>query len=111
MAERALSLHESCLLADGPAIATDLDTLARIRHLLGDHEAAVPLAERALRIDEAAYGPDDPYGFACHRLLVRKVSPGPATLSMLRIAFTGPHADGGEVSPVGPWVASPGTWW
>ncbi|MGW4235714.1 tetratricopeptide repeat protein [Streptomyces sp. NPDC004749] len=38
-----------------------LATLARIRHLLGDHEAAVPLAERALRIDEAAYGPDDPY--------------------------------------------------
>ncbi|GGV76688.1 hypothetical protein GCM10015535_08990 [Streptomyces gelaticus] len=61
MAERALSLHESCLPADSPAIATDLATLARIRHLLGDHEAAVPLAERALRIDEAAYGPDDPY--------------------------------------------------
>lgn len=61
MAERALSLHESCLPADSPAIATDLATLARIRHFLGDHEAAVPLAERALRIDEAAYGPDDPY--------------------------------------------------
>ncbi|MFE0250320.1 FxSxx-COOH system tetratricopeptide repeat protein [Streptomyces sp. NPDC059010] len=61
MAERALSLHESCLPADSPAIATDFATLARIRHLLGDHEAAVPLAERALRIDEAAYGPDDPY--------------------------------------------------
>ncbi|MFF4051720.1 FxSxx-COOH system tetratricopeptide repeat protein [Streptomyces chartreusis] len=61
MAERALSLHESCLPTDSPAIATDLATLARIRHLLGDHEAAVPLAERALRIDEAAYGPDDPY--------------------------------------------------
>ncbi|WP_078854126.1 tetratricopeptide repeat protein [Streptomyces sp. NRRL F-5135] len=54
-------LHESCLPAGSPAIATDLATLARIRHLLGDHEAAVPLAERALRIDEAAYGPDDPY--------------------------------------------------
>jgi tetratricopeptide (TPR) repeat protein len=61
VAERALSLHESCLPADSPAIATDLATLARIRHLLGDHEAAVPLAERALRIDERAYGPDDPY--------------------------------------------------
>ncbi|MER5936978.1 FxSxx-COOH system tetratricopeptide repeat protein [Streptomyces sp. NPDC001928] len=61
MAERALSLHESCLPADSPAIATDLATLARIRQLLGDQEAAVPLAERALRIDEAAYGPDDPY--------------------------------------------------
>ncbi|MFC5218787.1 FxSxx-COOH system tetratricopeptide repeat protein [Streptomyces coerulescens] len=61
LAERALSLHESCLPADSPAIATDLATLARIRHLLGDHQAAVPLAERALRIDEAAYGPDDPY--------------------------------------------------
>ncbi|WP_328430163.1 FxSxx-COOH system tetratricopeptide repeat protein [Streptomyces sp. NBC_00443] len=61
MAERALSLHESCLSADSPAVATDLATLARIRHLLGDHEAAVPLAERALRIDETAYGPDDPY--------------------------------------------------
>ncbi|MFC9621252.1 FxSxx-COOH system tetratricopeptide repeat protein [Streptomyces sp. NPDC056930] len=61
MAERALSLHESCLPTDSPAIATDLATLARIRHLLGDHEAAVPLAERALRIDEAAHGPDDPY--------------------------------------------------
>lgn len=61
VAERALSLHESCLPADSPAIATDLATLARIRHLLGDHEAAVRLAERALQIDEAAYGPDDPY--------------------------------------------------
>jgi tetratricopeptide (TPR) repeat protein len=60
-AERALSLHESCLPTDSPAIATDLATLARIRHLLGDYEAAVPLAERALRIDERAYGPDDPY--------------------------------------------------
>ncbi|GHG91784.1 FxSxx-COOH system tetratricopeptide repeat protein [Streptomyces lanatus] len=61
LAERALTLHESCLPSDSPAIATDLATLARIRHVLGDHEAAVPLAERALRIDEAAYGPDDPY--------------------------------------------------
>ncbi|WP_369166953.1 hypothetical protein AB5J49_03265 [Streptomyces sp. R28] len=60
MAERALSLHESCLPAESPAIATDLATLARIRHLRGDHEAPVPLTERALRIDEAAYGPDAP---------------------------------------------------
>ncbi|MEU0394142.1 FxSxx-COOH system tetratricopeptide repeat protein [Streptomyces sp. NPDC006208] len=61
LAERALRLHDSCLPADSPAIATDLATLARILCILGDHEAARPLAERALRIDEAAYGPHDPY--------------------------------------------------
>ncbi|AHH99013.1 FxSxx-COOH system tetratricopeptide repeat protein [Kutzneria albida] len=61
LAERALCLHESCLPADSPAIATDLATLARILRLLGDHGAALPLAERALQIDQAAYGPDDPY--------------------------------------------------
>ncbi|MFE6699246.1 FxSxx-COOH system tetratricopeptide repeat protein [Streptomyces sp. NPDC057718] len=60
-AERALSLHQSCLPSGSTAIATDLATLARILCELGDHEAAVPLAERALRIDEAAYGQDDPY--------------------------------------------------
>ncbi|MGW7465086.1 FxSxx-COOH system tetratricopeptide repeat protein [Streptomyces xantholiticus] len=61
LAERALRLHESCLPADSPAIATDLATLARILCLLGEHGAAQPLAERALQLDEAAYGPDDPY--------------------------------------------------
>ncbi|MEU2288402.1 FxSxx-COOH system tetratricopeptide repeat protein [Streptomyces sp. NPDC013178] len=61
LAERALHLHESCLPAESPAIATDLATLARTLCLLGEHRAALPLAERALRIDEAAYGPDDPY--------------------------------------------------
>ncbi|MFK0154412.1 FxSxx-COOH system tetratricopeptide repeat protein [Streptomyces sp. NPDC090493] len=61
LAERALSVHESCLPTDSPAIATDLATLARTLCILGEHEAARPLAERALRIDEAAYGPDDPY--------------------------------------------------
>ncbi|MFI2352386.1 FxSxx-COOH system tetratricopeptide repeat protein [Streptomyces sp. NPDC019443] len=61
LAERALRLHESCLSADSPAIATDLATLARILCLLGEHGAAQPLAERALQIDETAYGPDDPY--------------------------------------------------
>ncbi|MFJ9708160.1 FxSxx-COOH system tetratricopeptide repeat protein [Streptomyces sp. NPDC101234] len=61
LAERALSVHESCLPADSPAIATDLATLARTLCILGEQEAARPLAERALRIDEAAYGPDDPY--------------------------------------------------
>ncbi|MET9158496.1 FxSxx-COOH system tetratricopeptide repeat protein [Streptomyces parvulus] len=60
-AERALSLHQSCLPSDSTAIATDLATLARILCALGDHEAALPLAESALRIDEAAYGQDDPY--------------------------------------------------
>ncbi|MGH3118168.1 MAG: FxSxx-COOH system tetratricopeptide repeat protein, partial [Gaiellales bacterium] len=61
MAERALRLHESCLPADSPVIATDLATLARTLCLLGEHRAALPLAERALQIDEAAYGPNDPY--------------------------------------------------
>ncbi|GAA3808003.1 hypothetical protein GCM10022403_047710 [Streptomyces coacervatus] len=61
LAERALRLHESCLPADSPAIATDLATLARTLCLLGEHRAALPLAERALQIDEAAHGPDDPY--------------------------------------------------
>lgn len=61
LAERALRLHESCLPADSPAIATDLATLARTLCLLGEHAAALPVAERALRIDEAVYGPDDPY--------------------------------------------------
>ncbi|POX52839.1 FxSxx-COOH system tetratricopeptide repeat protein [Streptomyces sp. Ru72] len=61
LAERALRLHESCLPAGSPAIATDLATLARTLSLLGDHQAALPLAERALQIDEAAHGPDDPY--------------------------------------------------
>ncbi|MEU6702665.1 FxSxx-COOH system tetratricopeptide repeat protein [Streptomyces wuyuanensis] len=61
LAERALRLHDSCLSADSPAIATDLATLARILCLLDEHRAARPLAERALRIDEAAYGPHDPY--------------------------------------------------
>ncbi|MGW5665713.1 FxSxx-COOH system tetratricopeptide repeat protein [Streptomyces sp. NPDC003758] len=61
LAERALHLHESCLPAGSPAIATDLATLARTLSLLGEHRAALPLAERALQIDEAAYGPDDPY--------------------------------------------------
>jgi hypothetical protein len=61
LAERALRLHESCLPADSPAIATDLATLARLLCILGEHRAAQPLAERALRIDEAAYGPDDPF--------------------------------------------------
>ncbi|MER7817492.1 FxSxx-COOH system tetratricopeptide repeat protein [Streptomyces sp. NPDC096153] len=61
LAERALRLHDSCLPADSPAIATDLATLARILCLLDEHRAAQPLAERALRIDEAAYGPHDPY--------------------------------------------------
>lgn len=60
-AERALRLHETCLPADSPVIATDLATLARTLCLLGEHTAALPLAERALRIDEAAHGPDDPY--------------------------------------------------
>ncbi|MGC5038229.1 FxSxx-COOH system tetratricopeptide repeat protein [Streptomyces sp. DT190] len=61
LAERALRLHESCLPADSPAIATDLATLARTLCLLDEHQAALPLAERALRIDEAAHGPDDPF--------------------------------------------------
>ena len=61
LTERALRLHESCLPADSPVIATDLATLARTLCLLGEHRAALPLAERALRIDEAAHGPDDPY--------------------------------------------------
>ncbi|MFE9017145.1 FxSxx-COOH system tetratricopeptide repeat protein [Streptomyces sp. NPDC007808] len=61
LAERALRLHESCLPAESPAIATDLATLARTLCLLDEHRAALPLAERALRIDEAAHGPDDPY--------------------------------------------------
>ncbi|CAM5606467.1 FxSxx-COOH system tetratricopeptide repeat protein [Streptomyces aurantiogriseus] len=61
LAERALRLHESCLPADSPAIATDLATLARTLCLLGEHRAAQPLAERAVQIDEVAYGPDDPY--------------------------------------------------
>ncbi|GGS24820.1 hypothetical protein GCM10010284_67210 [Streptomyces rubiginosohelvolus] len=61
LAERALSLHQSCLPSGSTAIATDLATLARILCELGDHKAAVPLAERALRIDETAYGQDDPY--------------------------------------------------
>ncbi|GAA2539615.1 hypothetical protein GCM10010423_41760 [Streptomyces levis] len=61
LAERALRLHESCLPADSPVIATDLATLARTLCLLDEHRAALPLAERALRIDEAAHGPDDPY--------------------------------------------------
>ncbi|MFI7402519.1 FxSxx-COOH system tetratricopeptide repeat protein [Streptomyces sp. NPDC049541] len=61
LVERALALHESCLPANDPAIATDLATLARTLCLLGEHEAALPLAERALEIDEAAHGPDDPY--------------------------------------------------
>ncbi|MFF5981724.1 tetratricopeptide repeat protein [Streptomyces olindensis] len=61
LAERALRLHESCLPADSPALATDLATLARTLCLLSEHRAALPLAERALRIDEAAHGPDDPY--------------------------------------------------
>ncbi|MEU4131468.1 FxSxx-COOH system tetratricopeptide repeat protein [Streptomyces wuyuanensis] len=61
LAERALRLHDSCLPADSPAIATDLATLARILCLLDEHGAARPLAERALQIDEAAYGPHDPY--------------------------------------------------
>lgn len=61
LAERNLRLHESCLPADSPAIATDLATLARTLCLLGEHGAALPLAERALQTDEAAYGPDDPY--------------------------------------------------
>jgi tetratricopeptide (TPR) repeat protein len=29
--------------------------------MLAEHRAALPLAQRALRIDEAAHGPDDPY--------------------------------------------------
>ncbi|MER8220670.1 FxSxx-COOH system tetratricopeptide repeat protein [Streptomyces sp. NPDC094143] len=61
LAERALRVHESCLPAGSPAIATDLATLARTLCMLGEHRAALPLAERALRIDEAAHGPDDPY--------------------------------------------------
>ncbi|WP_406491080.1 tetratricopeptide repeat protein [Streptomyces sp. NBC_01604] len=61
LAERALRLHESCLPADSPAIATDLATLARLLCILGEHRAAQPLAERALQIDETAYGPDDPF--------------------------------------------------
>jgi tetratricopeptide (TPR) repeat protein len=61
LVERALRLHESCLPADSPVIATDLATLARTLCLLGEHRAAQPLAERALQIDEAAYGPVDPY--------------------------------------------------
>jgi tetratricopeptide (TPR) repeat protein len=61
LAERALRVHESCLPADSPAIATDLATLARTLCMLAEHRAALPLAERALRIDEAAHGPDDPY--------------------------------------------------
>ena len=61
LVERALRLHESCLPANDPAIATDLATLARTLCLLGEHRAALPLAERALQIDEAAHGPNDPY--------------------------------------------------
>ncbi|MEV7078363.1 FxSxx-COOH system tetratricopeptide repeat protein [Streptomyces sp. NPDC093516] len=61
LAERALRVHESCLPAGSPAIATDLATLARTLCMLAEHRAALPLAERALRIDEAAHGPDDPY--------------------------------------------------
>ncbi|MGW0614760.1 FxSxx-COOH system tetratricopeptide repeat protein [Streptomyces sp. NPDC002788] len=61
LAERALRLHEACLPAESPAVATDLATLARTLCMLGEHRAALPLAERALRIDEAAHGPDDPY--------------------------------------------------
>ncbi|MET9458488.1 FxSxx-COOH system tetratricopeptide repeat protein [Streptomyces canus] len=61
LVERALRLHESCLPANDPAIATDLATLARTLCLLGEHHAALPLAERALQIDEAALGPNDPY--------------------------------------------------
>lgn len=61
LVERALRLHESCLPAGSPVIATDLATLARTLCLLGEHEAALPLAERALSIDEAAYGPVNAY--------------------------------------------------
>ncbi|MEV6796308.1 FxSxx-COOH system tetratricopeptide repeat protein [Streptomyces sp. NPDC051320] len=61
LAERALRLHESCLPAGSPTIATDLATLARTLCLLGEQQEALPLAERALHIDEAAYGPDNPY--------------------------------------------------
>ena len=41
-------------------VATDLNNLAQILQDLGQPEATRPLQERALAIDEAAYGPDHP---------------------------------------------------
>jgi tetratricopeptide (TPR) repeat protein len=39
-------------------VAADLNNLAMILQDLGDAAGAKPLAERALRLDEASYGPD-----------------------------------------------------
>jgi tetratricopeptide (TPR) repeat protein len=58
--ERALTITETALGPDHPAVATDLNNLALILRDLGQPQAAQPLLERALTITETALGPDHP---------------------------------------------------
>ena len=70
-----------------PCVATDLSNLALILRDLGQPETARPLAERALAIDEAAYGPDHPTVRTLRvsgRLLLEDHSTGPGSRAGLR---------------------------
>lgn len=61
--QQAWELIEHALIIDEtshPDVAAHLDNLVGILHELGDAAAARPLAERALAIAEANYGPDHP---------------------------------------------------
>ena len=66
MCEQAVRTDQALLGRSHPDVARDLYHLAHVMLAMGDAGAARVLFERALSIDEAAYGPD-------HRVLVRRL--------------------------------------
>jgi tetratricopeptide (TPR) repeat protein len=57
---RSLAIYERTLGPDDPAVATSLNSLARLYHDEGRYAEAEPLVRRSLGIREKALGPGDP---------------------------------------------------
>jgi hypothetical protein len=55
-----LDIDKNSHIADHPTVALDLSNLARILQKMGQPEAALPLLEQALVINERVYGSDHP---------------------------------------------------
>jgi hypothetical protein len=53
-------MRDPCVVGFHPEVATTLNNLAGALRDFGKPDQAQPLFERALRIDEATYGPDHP---------------------------------------------------
>ena len=58
--ERALKIDEATFGLHHPEVATDINNLGVVLHILGDPRGAKAAHERALKIDEMGFGPDHP---------------------------------------------------